>query len=368
MKKRIVVCLDGTWNSPDKGKEDTNVEKIYKMLPTQADQITGYFPGVGTKDTVDKFTGGLFGVGVSDNIKLAYEFIAKNYNHGDELYIFGFSRGAFSARSLAGLIGVSGIPKEWDSSSGTKAWSFYRLGQQKRKSTRRGRKLGDFLQTACLHNIPIACVSVWDTVGALGIPSRYLNWIARSKFAFHDTQLGDLVENALHAIAIDEKRRPFAPTFWTAAPGDVDKFKTKVQQVWFAGVHSNIGGSYEDTGLSDITLKWMIEEVRKRTDLLIDETRLNKTIAPDHLATLYDTKWYYFASKLKPAFRILAGRDFEGADSNRYPSEEGLVVLEEKLHHSVKERYEKLAKYLDEQQIYHPKNLKAAINHLEIVT
>jgi hypothetical protein len=112
----------------------------------------------------------------------------------------------------------------------------------------------------------------------------------------------------------------------------------------------------------------MIEEVRKRTDLVIDETLLNRTIVPDHLATLYDTKWYYFASKLKPAFRILAGRDFEGADSDRYPSKDGLVVLEEKLHHSAQERYEKQAKYLDEQRVYQPKNLKAAINHLEIVS
>lgn len=256
MKKRIIVCLDGTWNSPDKGKEDTNVEKIYKMLPKQLDQTTGYFPGVGTKNnTIDKFTGGLFGVGVSDNIRLAYEFIAKNYNLGDDLYIFGFSRGAFSARSLAGLISVSGIPKEWDSKKGKESWRYYRLGQKKRKYTQRGRKLEDFLKAACHHDIPITCVAVWDTVGSLGIPSRYLNWIARSKFAFHDTQLGDLVENALHAIAIDEKRRPFSPTFWTARPEEAEKFKARVRQVWFAGVHSNIGGSYEDTGLSDITLK-----------------------------------------------------------------------------------------------------------------
>jgi hypothetical protein len=145
-----------------------------------------------------------------------------------------------------------------------------------------------------LVQVPITCVGVWDTVGAYGIPLGFgLSSLARSftywTRGFRDTHFGTTVKLGLHAVAIDERRRPFAPTFWTRRPDIPADQQIPVEQVWFAGVHSNVGGGYVDRGLSDLALVWMMAEVQERTGLRFNEDEATRMLWPCSAATLYKT-------------------------------------------------------------------------------
>ncbi len=268
--KNIVVCCDGTWNEPD--KHPTNVVKLMRALrPTHPEtgrpQIAYYDEGVGTNWGLDKFLGGAFGIGLSENIKQAYRFIANNYEEGDRVYCFGFSRGAFTVRSLGGLLGVVGLLPKIELDDFERAYAYYRL----KKEERGGSKGQELLKK--LHprtDVEVHFMGVWDTVGALGIPLSLLRWVGRSKYAFHDTELGNCVTHARQALAIDERRGDFAPAIWTAPP-DRDLREKTLEQVWFVGAHSNIGGGYEDSRLSDIALIWMIEQAEAQGLAFDDE-------------------------------------------------------------------------------------------------
>jgi uncharacterized protein (DUF2235 family) len=247
MNKIIVFCADGTWDSPE---NSTNVYKLYKAIPISANQVAFYDDGVGADGTpIDKLAGGAFGVGLFQKIKDGYTKICHVYEAGDEIFIFGFSRGAFTARSLAGMIAICGLPTgNFDDNLVNTAFEAYRNPDQRAA-------LLATLKDATLFDAKITMVGVWDTVGSLGIPAL-LGGVDKSVDGFLDTNLHPDVLNAYQALAVDERRQEFPPTLWNVPAPPVAG--QTLEQVWFAGVHCDVGGGYPETGLSDITLGWMM--------------------------------------------------------------------------------------------------------------
>jgi uncharacterized protein (DUF2235 family) len=263
MSKRIAFCADGTW---DKASKQTNVHKLYKALPKDADQVTFYDDGVGSDGIrLVMLLGGAFGTGLWAKIKEGYSQIAHSYKQGDDLYVFGFSRGAYTARSLAGMIAACGLPtKEATKDLVNLAFDAYR------DQNNRAAKLKK-LEPWDMYAADIKMVGVWDTVGALGIPAIF----GREDpllYGFLNTGLNPRIKNAFHAIAMDERRAEFMPTFWTNTPA-ADQH---VEQVWFTGAHSDVGGGEDDAApgvqeLADIPLAWMFDKARG-LGLAIDES------------------------------------------------------------------------------------------------
>lgn len=262
--KRLIVCCDGTWNRPDEVKDGvaapTNVAKIALAFADEDgsghEQRLHYQTGVGTRRG-ERFVGGAFGVGLSRNILDCYRFLVDNYELEDKLYFFGFSRGAYTARSLAGLVRNSGILLPQERHRIREAYALYRRPIEDKDSAPGGIAAELFRRSHSYPDTYIDLVGVWDTVGALGIPVDLP--LLTKLWAFHDPTLSRYVLNAYHALAIDERRRPFRPTLWertAPTPGQT------LEQVWFSGVHSDIGGGYSDTGLSEIALLWMAEKAR----------------------------------------------------------------------------------------------------------
>ncbi|KAF1998536.1 hypothetical protein P154DRAFT_438948 [Amniculicola lignicola CBS 123094] len=320
--KRIVVCCDGTWLDSNTGSQITlnpfqslaaeltgkislqspsNVTRIGRSVaqldtsrsePIQ--QITYYQAGLGTQNLQDKIIGGATGYGLAEHIREAYQFVAANYNHeaydvdgdgtrGDEIYLLGFSRGAFTARSIASFINDVGlltkvgmmhfytIFADWENQQ-RKGWKVpfkedpfpghdkaeYNLFEKEGKKRYVG-KLVELGMT--VPGVRVQAVAVWDTVGSLGIPRLGIfNTLNHESldYAFVDTSVPPCVSHAIHAISLDEDRKPFMPTIWelpNPAPGQT------LNQVWFAGAHSDVGGSYDDTRAADITLIWMISQL-----------------------------------------------------------------------------------------------------------
>ena len=196
---------------------------------------------------MDRFLGGTFGFGLRGNVKRGLAFLSLNYEPGDEIYLFGFSRGAYSARALAGVIGAAGIPKQIEFRELERVWNYYRLRPKFLQRSKRKAELREELSELTFRPA-IECVGVWDTVGSYGIPAGYgLGALARLFTAwtrgFHDSEIGKHVKVGLHALAVDERRRPFAPNLWAAAKNE-GRIESHVEQVWFPGSHSNIGGGY----------------------------------------------------------------------------------------------------------------------------
>jgi uncharacterized protein (DUF2235 family) len=261
MSKRLVVCCDGTWNSPDQ-QCPTNVTKVaLAIAPTDhsgREQRIFYHLGVGTNRR-ERIRGGAFGFGLSRDVRAAYRFLVQNFDPGDELFFFGFSRGAFTARSTAGFVRNCGILRREHSDRVDEAYELYRS----KNSTSHPRSLeATLFRRSYSHETRIRFIGVWDTVGALGIPLdglRLVNLFNR-RWQFHDTELSTTVDAAFQALAIDERRGPFRPTLWKQQTDASDD--QRVEQVWFAGVHSDVGGGYPDHGLSDLPLVWMVERAR----------------------------------------------------------------------------------------------------------
>lgn len=289
--KRLILCCDGTWNRADQRSDGelcpTNVIKLaYRVAKRDSfdtPQIVYYDHGVGTGNAVDRLTGGAFGDGLEENIHDAYRFLIANYEEGDEIFLFGFSRGAFTARSIAGMIRNCGILKRESVRRYTDAIDLYRDRSYLPDHEFSRRFRGD--HSICADEpIKIRFIGVWDTVGALGIPIRGLRRLTGDKHQFHDTELSGSVENAFHALAIDERRRPFAPTLWFKTPK-----KHRVEQVWFAGVHSDVGGGYPEAGLSDIALEWMLHNATQVGGLAVD-LMPGHPVDPQPTAAQHDSK------------------------------------------------------------------------------
>jgi len=375
--KRLIVCLDGTWNKPDQEEEITNVVKIMRALKPGDDngvaQIAFYDMGVGTGGPIDRIRGGALGRGLEDNIKDGYRFLANNYDDGDEIYLFGFSRGAFTARSLAGFIGWMGVIRKTELHQLGEIWERYKKRPKHEKIAP-----ADLKKIAWENEVRIKCVGVWDTVGALGIPTKKIaaKWLHK-KYQFHNTGLGGHIDHAFHALAIDEKRGPFEPTLWTVKKGKSES-PERVQQVWFAGVHSDIGGGYKQAQLSDIALLWMIKRVRLATGLCFDDAYLRDKghLRPDPLGVHHDSLGWYVYSKMLPYLRVIGHHAVRVSGLskwlNRYNKpEEGYQYVNEMIHRSALERLDKSVPFKKGKEIrhepYNPENLKKAIGHLPIV-
>ena len=265
--KRIAIFCDGTWNKPDelvKGMPcPTNVAKMADALALNSEdgtfQLLYYDTGVGSEGSwMRRILEGMTGTGILKNIRQAYQFIVKNYEQGDELFFFGFSRGAFTVRSLAGLIRNSGILKKENSDQIRKAFDLYR--SRKKKDHPNGREATLFRKTFAVENITkIKFIGVWDTVGELGNP-LFLNGIVSKRNQFHDYDLSSHVNYAFQALAIDEKRKSFQDALWYQ---QADSKNQILEQVWFAGAHSDVGGGYLEHELSDVPLKWLLEKAQK---------------------------------------------------------------------------------------------------------
>lgn len=260
MKKRIVVASDGTWNRPEKDlKEDfpTNVLRLARAIkPVAADgvpQQVFYDWGVGSY--YDKVVGGATGLGLHKNIMDGYRYIVQNYHPGDEIWLFGFSRGAYTVRSLCGLINNCGILKRPDARLIQMGFDLYKKPGGVNAPS--GANSVAFRRKHSHESREVTFVGVWDTVGAMGIPKTFLG-LFEDKDEFYDTKLGRNVRAARHAMAIDEIREDFEPTIWKP------KKNLDLKQVWFAGAHADIGGSCKPDKnklvLSDITLQWMVKE------------------------------------------------------------------------------------------------------------
>lgn len=332
MNKRIVICADGTWNRPEKDlKVDfpTNVLRLARAIsPIAADgkpQQVFYDWGVGSY--YDEVIGGATGRGLHKNIMDGYRYLVQNYSPGDEIYLFGFSRGAYTVRCLCGLINNCGILKRPDARLIQQAFDHYKKSSAPFAPS--GDKSLEFRQKHSHESREIKFVGVWDTVGAMGIPISFLG-LFEDKDEFYDTKIGRNVRVARHALAIDEHRSDFEPTIWQV------RDNMDMQQVWFVGAHSNIGGSYkpdrDGSLLSDNALMWMINEAQ-RFNLSL-EPHLQASLRPNPLATLHDSRRNFY--RIKQAY-------LRPLDPSKAP------IL---LHRSVKERWEQ-----DPQ--YRPKNLQA---------
>ncbi|MCO6418482.1 DUF2235 domain-containing protein [Siccirubricoccus sp. KC 17139] len=270
-RKRLVICCDGTWNDADSAEDFTNVTRIARAIlpndtrgPSLVPQIVYYHAGVGTTGgVVDQMIGGAIGLGLSRNVRDAYAFLAHNYCEGDEIFLFGFSRGAYTVRSVAGLIGWAGLLHKRDMDDFATLWEGYRRKSEPGIPDARARFPDRHAP------VPVQCLGVFDTVGSLGIPGN-LDAAFAHFYQFHDTELGPHVAHAFQALALDERRVDFAPAIWFQAPDA--PASQELRQMWFAGAHSDVGGGYNDHGLSDIALAWMAGQVDPL--LAIDEDYL----------------------------------------------------------------------------------------------
>ena len=286
--KRLIVCCDGTWQDLE-CPYPTNVVKMAQAIePISSDgisQVVFYDEGIGTGGSVDKVSGGALGKGIDKNIQDGYRFLCLNYSPGDEIYLFGFSRGAYTVRSLAGLMYNSGLLSRPNIRHIPEAYKLYRdhikpnhpnIAEFRQKYSINNKKYGD--------RVPITLLACWDTVGSLGLPdlTSFINLDQKinEKYKFHDPKLSPIIQNALHAVAIDEKRSTFSASLMEKSNKTKDQ---RLIQKWFPGDHGCVGGgSKEQSGLSDGTLQWMIESIKELgIGLEIDNSVIPTGVHPD---------------------------------------------------------------------------------------
>ena len=268
-------------------------------------------------DLFKKILGGAIGLGLKKIVLDCYGFLVDDYEAGDAIYILGFSRGAYAARALAGLIGASGIARRPSADLFEIAWQHYRVSPASRQQPWSANwadrstiaKYRSTAQGKTFHDTrSIKCVGVWDTVGSYGIPAGFglaplARYIALIFLGFHDTSFGEHVDVGLHAVAVDEHRRPFVPTLWTIAKGQQPR--GHVEQTWFAGAHRNVGGGYPDSGLSDLALIWMIARVRALTGLEFDMASVKSNAKPNIVGAVVDSTKGWFLDEHWPHYRAI---------------------------------------------------------------
>ena len=264
----IAVLLDGTWSDAN---THTNIAQIDARVPRHVGEVTQevcYIEGVGT-GPFDRLQGGILGAGLDDDIRKAYRFIgAHHHSDDDRIHLIGYSRGAFAARSLAGMIAKCGMIRETEMPAEA-VFARYRDTnapglREMQEGEKPARTAEDQLLLARSRLVRIRFIGVFDTVGSLGIPGGVGRLVNRHRYEFHDTRLSGLVDLACHAVAIDEHRKQFAPTLWTSVPIPIPKHPTRVQQRWFVGDHANVGGGGTtapavDNPLSVLTREWIVD-------------------------------------------------------------------------------------------------------------
>ena len=363
--KRLVVCCDGTWQSQD-NEIPTNVLKIAQAV-RQIDQrennytpqILYYDQGIGAVpsrgetqsllksvgDSIEKIGGGAFGWWIDEKIEEAYIFLCLNYEPGDEIYLFGYSRGAYTVRSLAGLISYCGLLKRPQiGKKVAKAYEIYRTAEKEQREQDAQQFRTDNQIQEPVHIKFLGC---WDTVGSLGIPNLtpllLVDRLFNVRYQFHDNDLSSIIENARHAIAIDER----TPGFDVAIMIPGEDFEGTLEQVWFPGVHGCVGGGEQETlGLSNAALKWMADEAG---EVGLD---LNLKLAKD-------TDYINYKTSFKSDFILdpfgIRGRDIAKLDDRLPPKFK--FNLNHSFHDSVKQRW------CDPDIEYRPKNLTEFIGN-----
>jgi uncharacterized protein (DUF2235 family) len=264
----IAVLLDGTWSDAN---TNTNIAQIDARVPRRVGDVAQevcYIEGVGT-GPFDRLQGGILGAGLDDDIREAYSFIAARHRSDDDrIHLIGYSRGAFAARSLAGMIAKCGIIREAELPAKAVFARYRDTSTPGLREMQAGEKPArtdeDRLVLARSRLVRIRFIGVFDTVGSLGIPGGVGRLLNRRRYEFHDTRLSGLVDLACHAVAIDEHRKQFEPTLWTSVPIPIPQHPTRVQQRWFVGEHANVGGGGTkapavDNPLSLITREWIVD-------------------------------------------------------------------------------------------------------------
>lgn len=284
--KNIVICCDGTGN--EYGRNNTNVVEIYSVAVKNEKQITFYDPGVGTGGwEYDEEAGSLkakadqaTGEGLQKNVEDAYYFLMKCYEEGDKVYLFGFSRGAFTARALAGMLYKCGLLRPDNDNLLEYASKIY--------NTKDNKEIAGGFKATFSRSCPAYFVGVWDTVESL---------VLNAGKKFYNYQLNPEVNYGYQALAIDEKRRDFPPCLWD----ETQKIAGQtIEQVWFAGVHSDVGGWYDERGLSNTALRWMIDKA-SACGVEIDQSRTAQFQPNPHdvLHESYSGFWVFRGSKVR---------------------------------------------------------------------
>ena len=272
MPKNIVICCDGTGNQVD--SDQSNVLKLYRTLKKNARQVVYYDPGVGTLGSIDdwarvqgeveKVLGLAFGYGLDRNVLDAYQFLVKNFRENDRICLFGFSRGAYTVRVLAGFINTVGLLREEQGNLSAYALTAYKKVSEENNFS----AVRLFERTLRPRRPPIRFLGLWDTVGSVIVPRRDRLFIPSLRQLAY-TARNPSVQTVRHALAVDERRRMFRPFLWNAdEPYWGGPFKSAKEmrqdtlQVWFPGVHADIGGGYaeSESGLAKLALQWMIDE------------------------------------------------------------------------------------------------------------
>ena len=345
----LVICCDGTWNSADQVTKDgnpcvTNVLKLaVRTSKRKADgslQIVYYDQGVGTGNAADRLLGGAFGDGLVANVIDSYRFLIANYDPKDDIYIFGFSRGAYTARCIAGLVSRCGILRRDAVREYVEALRIYRTVK-----TSDDPAAVQFRKSYAIENAtPIRCIGVWDTVGALGIPLQAFQMRNKEKYEFLDVRLTRAAKFAFQALAVDEHRRPFEPSLWNwdaTLPPDAGQ---TIKQVWFAGAHSDVGGGYAEPGLSDIAFNWMMRSAHS-AGLELDDEVVQKLGTNEKLdQDAHDSRTAFY--KVQPALqRKIGATNFRT----------------EYFHKSILQRWRALPKYRPEPLQEHEKRIESLL-------
>jgi len=393
-RKRLIVTCDGTWLDSDNGlingsiQTPSNVSRIgWAIKDTSRDgipQVVHYQAGVGTMGgPAARAVGGATGAGLKENVREAYTYLAINWREGDEIFLIGFSRGAFTARSVGGMIGAmglltrNGLPsfneifEDWEHRYDDRYVSKYPNTPFPEKGPFDDRYVAELERRGLTRlHVPIKAICCWDTVGSLGIPK--VGWMESfgmqsrdmDKYQFYDTRLHPCIENAFQALALDEHRAPFSPALWEKRDND----RTNLTQVWFPGVHSNIGGGYDDQELSNITLAWMISRLEKfldfRPDFLMNCWQENRAY---YKSTGQRTRWWSFGeiyNSLKGIY-VLAGST-NRTPGNYYrvdpytgrPTTKRLKNTNEYIHASVRSRLGMQGPGLQDRGVYDPRPLR----------
>lgn len=408
--RRLILLLDGTWNDSEFGPSDTNIVRLRTLisdctgataalpedrpLPKESaemvkatvsngrENLVFYERGVGTGTLIDRLSGGAVGFGLDRNIRRAYKSLSFHYQPGDQIFIFGFSRGSYTARSLVGYIAAAGLLRRdlCNEDHERRAWDFYRTHPNDRLS-------GIWSDlTELVHDrdqLRVACLAVFDTVGSLGVPLEAFMRVNREHFEFHSVELPSITHVNLHALAIDEHRWPFQASLWRQP--QFKSVQTRTEQVWFPGAHADVGGGYTEEAkrkggsyIEDIPLDWMIRRLKHYfsdfplPDFYIPSPSPHSSMeqhyrgwlhATQHdsrvgIYRLYPQAWRSIGNAEIPGARLIANEMVVSYDRHAKP-------LNEFVHVSALERYARSVPVGDRPTQYVPKNLETVYAAIE---
>jgi hypothetical protein len=406
--KRIILLCDGTWNEDDNRRPVSSIVRLRALLARSLDEdssivtrgragaaveqgvdvgahrvkrvsgrthrgiehIVYYDRGVGTGPWLDPIKGGAFGLGLGHNVRQAYRFLSFHYEPDDEIYVFGFSRGAFTARSLVGYVAAAGLLRREACTPAreNEAWQFYRTPPNDRLS-------GIWSElTSFVHDrdrLRVTLLGVFDTVGALGIPIQLARRLNRSRYEFHDVTLGSISDVNLQALAVDERRKPFQAAVWRKP--QFKFYATEVEQVWFAGVHSDVGGGYvdhfsshsdDDGALDDISFDWMVKRITHFTDLPLDLTQCKKIDASWAACAQHDSFIRYYRL-FRPVVRSIANTEHAATGKECTGYDRLADAIGEMIHRSVLERLGRQNVGPHTARGYSPPNVVAVLGMIE---